>query len=314
MQIKKRIFLLTFFFSALSLTSAVQFFLAYNYSGNATASLLFNLSVGVFSSSLLGCTMSLTEYFVMRKDALELFFEEAARATDTLKQIQYFDVDAPLELVQACFGEMQKQNSFLNDGSPEQQKQRLCDWYLSTLPDSVQTSDRFLNDWSWDDWYFEKMDTYDSRLLSCFYSIIDVAEMDLTKLHKAYGRFDFFINKIYRDKRITPIYTLIIDANRKAIESSVHFKRCLSAPNGNKYVNIWFLMQTYEHWFYEETHPFHDQVKVAVFFKLYDDLNQQLEAYRCKIYGLKMQEYTPQPIFSALHKADIAEEKILQKK
>ncbi|MFI3250978.1 MAG: hypothetical protein R3Y07_08445 [Eubacteriales bacterium] len=306
MQAKKRIFLLTFFISALSLGGAVQFFILYHFQQIPVATLLFNLSIGVFSSSLLGCSMSLTEYFVLRKENMEFFMEEAERAVAVVKEVQYFDIDAPVELVQACFGEIQTQKTILTTDGVKQQK--LCDWYLSTLPDSVQA--RFTHDWSWEAWYQEKMEEYDLRLIGCFQSVIDLSEMDLTNLHKAYGRFDFFSNKRVREKLITPIYNAIVEANALANERAVDFKRCMSVVNGNKYVNIWFLMQAYDLWFEEETQELHDQLKVAVYFKLYDDLAQNLATYRAKVYDQKEPEHKPHPIFTTYRKV----EKVLEKK
>lgn len=316
MQSKKRLFFITFVLTFLSLAAIILFFLWYTYTNAPVASLLYSITIGVFSSSLLGCTMSLTEYFVAKKETMEFFYEEASKALSALKTIQYFDIDAPIELVQACFGEEQKNLSILGASKyvmDRSEKDRLCAWYLSTLPENVRTSSEFKNDWSPADWYREKMSEYDERMNKCFDSIIAVGQLDLSALQKAYGRLDFFQNKKRREGEIYPIYTQIIHAKKLAEEKAFHFKICKESPNGNKYVNIWFLMLAYQEWFSVVEQNQGNTVKSAVYFTLADGLSDQLEKYRCGIYGQKAELTQHQPICTMMKTAIQLEEPEKQK-
>lgn len=303
MQSKKKLFYLTLTLSLLSLVASVLLFLWHTYSAVPVASLLYSLSLGLFSSSLLGCTMSLTEYFVAKKEAMETFYEEAAKVLLALKGIQYFDIDAPVDLVQACFGEEQKNNSILGASKfvlDRSEKDRLCGWYLSTLPENVRNSSRFQDDWSPEDWYQEKMKEYDDRLEKCFDSIIALGDLDFSPLQKSYGNLDFFRNKKWREGQVTPIYQRMVQAKKLAEEKAFHFKICKESPNGNKFVNIWFLMLAYQEWFTATEHPQGEMVKTMIYFTLTDELTGQLESYRSSIYGQTPEATSPQPVCSLI--------------
>ena len=49
--------------------------------------------------------MSLTEYFVERRKAMEQFWNEARKVLYELRKIRYINVDAPHDLINACFWE-----------------------------------------------------------------------------------------------------------------------------------------------------------------------------------------------------------------
>lgn len=100
MKAKKWLSIITF---GCSIISAIIAFLI----GKPSNSIFYDFSMAVFGSALLGFIMSIIEYNVERRTAIEAFWIESRKALAKLRKIKYFNADAPLDKILNCFAEEQ---------------------------------------------------------------------------------------------------------------------------------------------------------------------------------------------------------------
>ena len=81
MKAKKWLTIITGCISLLSLIAALII-------GKTSNCILYDISMAIFGSALLGAIMSLTEYFVERRKAMEQFWDEARKV---LKELRKYD-------------------------------------------------------------------------------------------------------------------------------------------------------------------------------------------------------------------------------
>lgn len=68
-------------------------------------SLIYDISLAVFGSALLGFIMSLVGYFAVKCIAMEAFYQEALKVVSTLGKAKYFLTDQPTGLVMNCIAQ-----------------------------------------------------------------------------------------------------------------------------------------------------------------------------------------------------------------
>lgn len=120
MKAKKWLTIIAGSFSLLSFIAALII-------GKSSNCILYDISMAVFGSALLGAIMSLTEYFVDRRKSMEQFWDEARKVLNELRKIRYINVDAPHELICACFleEESNKWHRIFNDPQSETARNKL---------------------------------------------------------------------------------------------------------------------------------------------------------------------------------------------
>lgn len=96
MRGKKNLTIITFLCTASALLCAIL-------TAKETGSIVYDIALAIFGSSLLGFVMSLTEYFVERRSAMECFWQEARKVLSKFRKVKYIDIDAPVDLLHACF-------------------------------------------------------------------------------------------------------------------------------------------------------------------------------------------------------------------
>ena len=104
--------------------------------GKGSGDMAYDIAMAVFGSALLGFIMSLIEYYVERRNAMEVFWDESCRALDELRKCRYINIDAPVEMVLACFQE-EWNNSFRHRMDPtakDDAKDALISWYEEHIP------------------------------------------------------------------------------------------------------------------------------------------------------------------------------------
>ena len=92
MKAKKWLTIITLVITALSLVLAFII-------GKNSNCITYDISMAIFGGAALGCIMSLTEYYVERRKAMEEFWLQATKVLNELKKIKYLDVDAPINLI-----------------------------------------------------------------------------------------------------------------------------------------------------------------------------------------------------------------------
>ena len=101
MKSKKWLTILTFIATLLSLIIAIIL----TAKGKRGQSFCYDLCLAVFGSALLGFIMSLTEYFVEKRRAMEEFGLQASIVLAELKKARCILLDAPQDLVRNCLQE-----------------------------------------------------------------------------------------------------------------------------------------------------------------------------------------------------------------
>lgn len=89
---KKWLTIITLIITVLSLFLAIII-------GKDSNCITYDISMAVFGGAALGFIMSLTEYYVERRKAMEEFWLQASKVLNELKKIKYLDVDAPVNLI-----------------------------------------------------------------------------------------------------------------------------------------------------------------------------------------------------------------------
>lgn len=92
MKAKKWLTIITLIITALSLVLAFII-------GKNSNCITYDISMAIFGGAALGFIMSLTEYYVERRKAMEEFWLQATKVLNELKKIKYLDVDAPINLI-----------------------------------------------------------------------------------------------------------------------------------------------------------------------------------------------------------------------
>ena len=100
MKAKKWVTLITFSISAVSLIFAL-------IAQCPCLDLIYDISMAIFGSALLGFIMSLIEYFTERRKAMEDFLSAAYKVYVQLRKIKLLKLDRPQDLILDCIAEEQ---------------------------------------------------------------------------------------------------------------------------------------------------------------------------------------------------------------
>lgn len=92
MKVKKLLTIITLVIMVLSLV--ITFVI-----GKNSNCIIYDISMAIFSGAALSFIVSLTEYYVEKRKAMEEFWLQAIKILNKLKKIKYLDVDAPINLI-----------------------------------------------------------------------------------------------------------------------------------------------------------------------------------------------------------------------
>lgn len=92
MKVKKLLTIITLVITVLSLV--ITFVI-----GKNSNCIIYDISMAIFSGAALSFIVSLTEYYVEKRKAMEEFWLQAIKILNKLKKIKYLDVDAPINLI-----------------------------------------------------------------------------------------------------------------------------------------------------------------------------------------------------------------------
>lgn len=262
----------------------------------------YDIAMAVFGSALLGFIMSLTEYIVERRNAMECFWQEARNVLVKLRKVKYINIDDPLDLIHACFQE-ERSNEFrkiLDPTAKDDAKDALISWFEENIPMSWSEDDDISA--KLDKMYESQMQHYQDEYMKCIDSYIEASQIDLRLLGNAYGNLDFLMcNKCIRGKVYSDIYEKIRSIHNQLLLESYHFS-LLKNEKGNFPVcaekadgickMIFDIQQKTEGGF---------KTKV-VYQKTFDDIDIALEDFRLKIYRNATPEYPERvPVIGNTH-------------
>lgn len=293
MKAKKRLTIITLVITVLSLIIAIII-------GKNSDCIIYDISMSIFGGATLGFIMSLTEYYVERQRAMEEFWIQAINILNELKKIKYLDVDAPINLIADAINEensnaWREKFPFLNDDEKisVSAKKKLISWCEEN---AIVPFDKNADAMELEKLYESQMDGYKEVFFQCMDSYREASKIELGNLDNAYGNLDFIMaNKCIRQKA----YELIYDKLRKIIyqfQSEVYHFNLLKDGKGNFSVCVLKVSELNQEYFCSKKKKIQGHTNVLIFQNVFDDIEDSLEKFRCKIYKIKYIESEKVPV------------------
>ena len=271
--------------------------------------LAYDIALAVFGSALLGFIMSLVEYLIERRHAMEVFWDEARKALAKLRTIKYIDIDAPIDLVRACFQE-ERSNSFaklFDSGIKDEAKKALVTWYEENKMMCWTEYDDI--DAELEKYYSSKIESYKESFMKCIRSCVEAAGVDLGPLGNAYGNLDFiFGNNSVRKSALNRIYNPVYSFRELLREELYHFNLLLNGQ-GSLPVCAEKAYSIIQKVFTEEMQTGCGFESKVVYQSLFDDVDKALEDFRCEIYRHIKPDYPKRiPVLGTTEYFDFSDE------
>lgn len=294
MKAKKWLTIITLIITALSLVLAFII-------GKNSNCITYDISMAIFGGAALGFIMSLTEYYVERRKAMEEFWLQATKVLNELKKIKYLDVDAPINLIVDAIHEddsnalKEKFHLLSNDEKISvNAKENLISWYKENIP--IPFDENTDDNKELTHLYDPNMAGYKEVFLQCMDSYREASMVELGNLDNAYGNLDFIIaNKCIRQKAYEQIY----DKLRKIVyqfRNEVYHFNLLKDGNGNFPVCILKVSELNQKYFLSKEENLQGYTNVSIFQNVFDDIDASLEKFRCKIYRIEYVEPKAIPV------------------
>ena len=282
------------------IVSIVSFIIAFVIDKKSTC-IYYDVSMALFGSAALGFIMSITEYYVERRKAMEEFWIQAVNVLKELKKIKHLDLDAPLDLIIEAFGEERSNewNQMFAMLSEDKEihhdaKNNLISWYEANIPlpfDENTDTDKEL-----EELYKTKLESYKKSFMYCMDSYQIASSVELGLLDNAYGNLDFiFANRCIRKKAYDSIY----DKIRKSViqfKTEVYHFNLLKDGKGNFPVCATKVSDLDKDYFWSNEETVHGYTNTLIYQNIFDDIDASLEEFRCKIYRTKYEAPKREPI------------------
>ena len=280
--------------------SVIAFCCVFFFHENIGLKLIYDISLAIFGSALLGFIMSLIQYFAAKRKSMEIFYSEALKAINILGKAKYFFTDEPIDLIANCIAEEQynKWNTEFKQVPKHTSKNKLIEYKSKMNP--ADANDPTFKEYC-EIWYTDKMNAYYQDLKECFNSYIKIADMKLGTLDNAYGNLDFiFGNRSLRQWTYEAAYKPIKEIWRSAVEQAYHFQ-LYKVGKGNRAVCTTLLLGLNKEWFSTKEINDKDIHSIVIYRKHYDILSDTIEKFRCKIYKQQFTQEDHSPIISKIY-------------
>ena len=303
MTAKKWITRITFLISLISLPASIFTFFLYQW-GYPCAELLYSIALAIFGSAMLGFIISLIEYFTEKRKTLDEVFDELARVSQKISTAKYFFTAEPTEMVKNCLREEWLNSYYQLTGSnvKDDAKKELISYFEENSnfsPKDIGSYDEMLQSW-----FEAKMKEYDEKISCSMSAYIEIAEIDLNSLKKAYKNLDFMFRSCELKKWLSDNVYKKIKKDRDVVKTdyAYHFKNYIAAKNGgNKSVMLDFLLELNERFFCVDADETQYVKKIKVYAKLKAEIDTKIEEYRCKVYGEKFAPLEMELVFASGH-------------
>jgi hypothetical protein len=248
--------------------------------------LWYSISLAIFGSALLGFIMSLTEYFAEKRKAMEAFWQEAVRTSNTLSNLKYCLLDVPVELVRDCVAEEFINKNFAvyqEEFKETDAKNAFIDYHKDCIPaKSGDDSDR---NKAITDWYDCIISEYKKQLSEYMDNYIRIDDtLDLGELGNSFGNLDFlFANHTIRESAYDSIYDELRKVQCELRRKAYHF-RLFKNGEGNLAACIDFLLELNDYMFATKSQIRDNYNIIKVYRKIYDNLCDNIEVFRASIY------------------------------
>lgn len=290
MKAKKRLVIATLIASGISLLLAFLFQFFFTGIGRCgeVSAFVVNFSFAVFGSALLGFIMSLVEYFVSKKHALENYYLEALRVYNLFSKIEFLLITEPKELLMDHFSNemrdvfLSKSNNLDND--------KLFDYMKIIWQNTIDIPEPELSDYTIKK-FNEYIKSFIERLSICLDSYIEISNEKIAFLDTAYAEFDFmFCNKSLRSKIYKGIHKPFSEHKKMIEEKAFHFRTYKKAKNGNTAVMIDLIDELQQKFFTVDKETDECFEVFIVHRHFLDEMENKLEKLRCCI---NHEEYKP---------------------
>lgn len=231
----------------------------------------------------------------------ECITEEGIKTLKELRKIKYLELDAPVELIKDALLEEQandrkaKFTLLIDDsGITHKAKSTLISWFEENIPMSFNEDSDI--EAELEKYYSASIKTYKDTFLRCMRSYQDAASIDLGLIDNAYGNLDFIIsNHSIREYA----YNDIFDKMRKFVyqfREEAYYFNLLNDGKGNFAVCASKVVDLNKLFFATKDVEAHDYVNTLVYQTAFDEIESELEKFRCKIYKAKYVPIKASPI------------------
>ena len=304
MKAKKWVTFITFGFSALSLICAI-------IANCFCIDLMYDISMAIFGSALLGFIMSLIEYFSERRKAMEDFLRAAYKVYVQLRKIKLLKLDQPQDLILDCIAEEQHNKQWgkcdgetakaLGLGAVHKKRDAYIAWMQENEPMSFSESDDI--EAILLQIYNERIEDFSNTFMKHMDMYIIASKIDLEDLSNAYGNLDFlFGNRKIRLVAFELIYSKLQDYRNK-IKSEVFHFNMIKDGKGSFGVCCKKVLELNDFFFATEINQNDNSEWTTVYQKKFDDVSDKIEEFRSKVYFRKEVQYEKKaPVFSQLRR------------
>jgi uncharacterized protein YlzI (FlbEa/FlbD family) len=304
MKAKKWVTFITAGVSAISLICAII-----AYVNNVD--LMYDISMAIFGSALLGFIMSLIEYFAERRKAMEDFLGAAYKIYVQLRKIKLLKLDEPKELILDCIleeqsnkmwgkcdGETAKEFGF---GAVHKNRDAYIAWMEENEPMYFSEDDDIESILI--KTYNGRIEHYSDMFMKYMDMYIIASQIDLENLSNAYGNLDFlFGNKKIRIAAFESIYAKLQEYRNKIASEVFHFNM-VKDGKGNFAVCCKKIMELNDFFFATEITVSDGIERTIVYQEKFDNVSDRIEEFRSKIYFRKEVRYEEKtPVFSQLRR------------
>lgn len=285
MKAKKMLTIITLIVSILSLIIAFTI-------GKDSNCIFYDISMAFLGSAVLGFIMSITEYYVEKRKAMEEFWSQARSVLRELRKIKNLDVDAPINLILAVFSEERSNEwnqalKILPDDKEtcHEAKSNLISWYKENILPEFDENTAVGKEL--EKLYEFKIEEYKKAFIQCMDSYRTASLIDLGALDNAYGNLDFIFANNCAQKIA---YGSIYDRLRNivfAVKSEVYHFDSLNNGKDNFPVCASKIFHLNQEYFLSKEEESNGDTKILIFQYVFDEIDASLEEFRCKIYGAK---------------------------
>lgn len=245
-------------------------------------SIIYDLSLACFGSALLGMIVSLTTYYAVRREAMEMFWNESLLLVAQIRKINHIQFDEPIEIIKECLSDEYGYNIF--ESKKYEGINKLKNWIEENRIPNDGKEDY---DVSIEKYCHSIIHNYKNELVLCAKIYLDISKLDIRSLNNAYGNMDFLFGNKYRNKTYNEIYKEIYNIREACREEALNFK-LLSEERGNICVCLEKIIKLNKKVFSINGEK--------VFNSLADRIDENLEVFRSKMYFEKPSEFKPCPV------------------
>ncbi|MCL2579338.1 MAG: hypothetical protein FWE32_04835 [Oscillospiraceae bacterium] len=291
MRAKKWLVIITFIVAILSLSGVFLCFFTFKY----FYEIWYDILLAVFGSATLGFIMSLIEYFAERRRSMEAFYVEALDAARVFGKAICLFPDEPIELIKNCIHEEDNNERFrkasknlpieklglLGMEIKDEERKAFTSFLCTKM--GVSLEDIELNQLN--ELYNEKFIQYREKIHKCLDGYLTILDSSLRIFDDAIGSLDFiFANRTIRKAAYKNIYIRLREARYDLLDKA-RFFRMAKDEEGHLPICLTLIQELNCALFKIEEITKGDYHTIVVYQKFYDELCNDIERFRAKIYG-----------------------------